>query len=130
LRYYNRKIGGGQVKKEISSKDPGTEGVQRIQEIRGRISAMDLICPGTLLERTKTCGKPNCRCAKDPDARHGPYYEWTWFEEGRLVHKTVSRAQAEIIKKAIGNYREIKSLFDRWKAETKAIILGMRNRNR
>lgn len=118
------------MKKEKSSENQGAEGFQRILEIRERISAIDLICSGTLLERTKTCGKPNCRCAKDPGARHGPYYEWTWLEEGRLVHRTVTRAQADFIKKAIENYREIKSLFDRWKAETKAIILGMRNRNR
>jgi hypothetical protein len=25
---------------------------------------------GSIVERWRTCGKPNCACAKDPDARH------------------------------------------------------------
>ena len=37
---------------------------------------MDYLCSGTLLRRMKMCGKPGCRCSEDPDARHGPYYEW------------------------------------------------------
>jgi hypothetical protein len=26
---------------------------------------------GTLVERLRKCGRPNCACAKDPAARHG-----------------------------------------------------------
>ena len=25
---------------------------------------------GSIVERVRTCGKPNCACASDPDARH------------------------------------------------------------
>ena len=62
----------------------------RIERIRDALAAIDYLCSGTLLERTKVCGKPNCRCATDPAARHGPYYEWGHMRAGKLVHRQVS----------------------------------------
>jgi hypothetical protein len=29
---------------------------------------------GSIVERTRRCGKPNCACARDPKARHGGLY--------------------------------------------------------
>jgi hypothetical protein len=45
---------------------------ERIARIRATLNGMDYLCSGTLLERMKICGKPGCRCAQDPQARHGP----------------------------------------------------------
>jgi hypothetical protein len=46
---------------------------ERIARIRATLNAMDHLCSGTLQRRMMICGKPNCRCTHDPDARHGPY---------------------------------------------------------
>ena len=46
--------------------------LQRIAAIREAFGAMELLCSGTLLERMEVCGKPGCRCANDPAARHDP----------------------------------------------------------
>src|SRR5215831_11192839 len=59
---------------------------ERISRIRAAFNAMEYLCSGTLLRRTKVCGKPSCRCAHDPSARHGPYYEWGHLKGGKLVH--------------------------------------------
>ena len=96
---------------------------RRIEEIRSQIDSFDLVCSGTLLERTKTCGKPNCRCATDPEAWHGPYHEWSWREGGRLVHKIVTPQQAQRLREAIDNYREIRALLTLWERESASIIL-------
>ena len=96
---------------------------RRIEQIRSQIDSIDLVCSGTLLKRTKTCGKPNCRCATNPEARHGPYHEWSWREGGRLVHKIVSPEQAQRLKRSIENYRKIQALLARWERESAAIIL-------
>ncbi len=101
---------------------------RRIEEIRSQIDSFDLICSGTLLKRTKTCGKPNCRCAADPKARHGPYHEWSWREGGRLVHKIVTPEQARRLRRAIDNYREIRALLTLWERESASIILRSRKR--
>ena len=94
----------------------------RIAQIREELAAIELLCSGTLLKRMKTCGSPTCRCAHDPAARHGPYYEWGHMQSGKLVHRVVSAEQAEVLRQAIANYRRLKKLLRRWEAETERLI--------
>jgi hypothetical protein len=110
--------------------EPEKEARKRIADIKKEIAKMDLVCSGTLIERTKTCGKPNCRCATDPKARHGPYYEWTRSEEGRFVHRTVSASQAGDVRKSIANYKALKDLLSQWKRQTLEIILSRKKRKK
>jgi hypothetical protein len=103
---------------------------RRIADIRNELARIELICSGTLLERTKVCGKPNCRCATDPDARHGPYFEWSHRVAGSLRHKILSPEQARQLRQAIDNHRDVQQLLDRWEHESAAIILGRNRRKR
>ena len=91
---------------------------QRTLALRRAISAMDFIATGTLLTRTKVCGRPNCRCASDPSARHGPYYEWNRRQDGRLVHRVISLERARRVQRALKNYRQIRALLAQWEQET------------
>ena len=110
------------------SNSPGklTSALRRAREdLRRAIEGGDLLCRGTLLKRTKLCGKSSCRCAKDPTARHGPYYEWGRMERDRLVHTMVSREQAAEIIRAIREHRRIQRLLRRWEREsTRALLLA------
>jgi hypothetical protein len=65
---------------------------EKIDRIRQALGELDTLCSGTLLTRMKVCGKPGCRCASDPSARHGPYYEWGHMKDGVLVHRSVTPA--------------------------------------
>jgi hypothetical protein len=95
---------------------------ERIARIRAALNVMEYLCSGTLLRRTKVCGKPGCRCAQDPSARHGPYYEWGHLKEGKLVHRVVSPEQAELLRLAIANYRQARQLLRAWEKETERLI--------
>jgi hypothetical protein len=95
---------------------------ERIASIRAVLNAMEYLCSGTLLRRTKVCGKPSCRCAQDPSARHGPYYEWGHLKNGKLVHRVVSPEQAELLQLAIANYRQARKLLRAWEKETERLI--------
>ncbi|MHB8195654.1 MAG: DUF6788 family protein [Vulcanimicrobiaceae bacterium] len=95
---------------------------ERIAGIREAIGAIDYLCSGTLQERMKLCGRPNCRCASDPSARHGPYYEWGHMKAGRLVNRMVSPEQAAALRLAIENYRKVRTLLRKWEAETERLI--------
>jgi hypothetical protein len=95
---------------------------ERIARIQESISAVDYLCSGTILKRMKVCGKPSCRCAKDPSARHGPYFEWGHMVEGKLVHRVVSPEQAAKLQQGIENYRKVKELMLAWEKETEKII--------
>jgi hypothetical protein len=94
----------------------------RLARIREAIQAVDYLCSGTLLRRTKLCGKPGCRCAQEPAARHGPYYEWGHMKGGKLVHRMVSARQAALLRVAIANYRKVRQLLRAWEAETERVI--------
>jgi hypothetical protein len=95
---------------------------ERLASIRATLNGIDYLCSGTLLERMKICGKPGCRCAQDPLARHGPYYEWGHMKDGKLVHRTVSPEQATILRAAIANYRKARKLMRAWEHETERLI--------
>ena len=94
----------------------------RIEHIRRALGAIDYLCSGTLLKRTKLCGKPGCRCATDPSARHGPYYEWGHMRGGKLVHRSVTAEQAALLEQAIANYRNARKLMQAWEVETEKLI--------
>ena len=102
----------------------------RIARIRATIGTVEPLCSGTLLRRTKVCGKPGCHCAQDPAARHGPYYEWGHMKGGRLVHRMVSPRQAALLRRAIANYRRVVRLLRAWETETERIIDAEERRRR
>ena len=95
---------------------------QKIAEIKRSLSALEHLSSGTLLKRTKVCGNPRCHCASDPAARHGPYYEWSYLNGGKLRHRTLRPEQADIMKLAIANHRKAKKLLRAWEAQTLRLI--------
>ena len=71
---------------------------------------------GSLSERFVKCGKPSCPCAKDPKARHGPYFSFTCAVKGRTHSRFLSPAQATIVGRQIERGRQFRSeIDDYWK---------------
>ena len=95
----------------------------RSSAIRRELAALDFVVSGTLHHRTKVCGKPTCKCATDPAARHGPYYEWGRMRGGKLVQSTVTPAQAKLLERAIANHQRAKALLAEWEQLSEAEIL-------
>ena len=95
----------------------------RSSAIRKELAALDFVASGTLHHRTKVCGKPTCRCATDPAARHGPYHEWGRMRDGKLVQSTITPAQAKLLERAITNHQRAKTLLAEWERLTEAEIL-------
>ncbi len=102
----------------------------RIERIRSAIARIDYLCSGTLLERFTSCGKAGCRCAQDPAARHGPYYDWGHMQDGKLVHRRLTAEQAALLRPAIANYQKVKELLRAWEMETERLIEAEAPRNR
>lgn len=100
------------------------------EDLRRALGSVEFLCRGTLVKRTKVCGKDSCRCAHDPAARHGPYYEWGRMERGRLVHSMVSPEQAAQLARAIHAHRQVQRLLRRWERESARVILKNRPPNR
>ena len=106
----------------LSPKRGAEQARTRIEHIRAALPEFDLVCSGTLVRRMIKCGKPNCRCASDNDARHGPYWQWGHMRTGKPTHRYVSEQQALVLRQAIDNYRRIKKLLNAWEENTERIV--------
>ena len=95
---------------------------EKIGRIRAELTEIEYLCSGTLHQRTKVCGRPTCRCAQDPLARHGPYYEWGHLKDGKLVHRVITPQQAHLLQQAINNQRHVKKLMRAWEEHTERLI--------
>ena len=106
----------------IPSKRSVQRARERIQGIRDSLGEFELLCSGTLSERMMKCGKPNCRCATDPSARHGPYFEWSHMNVGKPTRRYVSPQQAQLLRQAIADYRSLQKLLREWEENSERII--------
>lgn len=102
--------------------DPALAHRERIEQIKRQILEIELVVAGTLVRRTKVCSKPGCRCATDPEARHGPYFEWGRLERGRRTSTTVTPEKARLLKKALRDQRRLRVLLRRWEQESARAI--------
>jgi hypothetical protein len=109
-------------------KNAGPSEQPSIRALALELAGVALVCSGTLSERTMTCGKANCRCATDPQARHGPYYEWTWREGGKLRHKLIPPEKVALLREAIQHRRTVQELLTQWERESAPIIFQQLSR--
>jgi len=67
--------------------------------------------PGSLVERYRKCGKPNCRCAKRGAAEHGPDWILTRKVNGKTVTKGIPAGPAlEQTRAQIEEYKRFRDL--------------------
>ena len=96
---------------------------ERLRQIRERIGALGYIASGTLLRRTKLCGKPNCTCASDPAFRHGPYYQWSRRKGGRQDNTVIPAVAVDQFRRATTNYKRLRTLLRQWEEESVKLML-------
>jgi len=64
------------------------------QTLKTRIAEVGDMRPGSLVERYRKCGKPNCRCAKRGAQGHGPDWILTREVNGKTVTKAIPAGSA------------------------------------
>ena len=66
---------------------------------------------GSISENYRRCGSSSCHCAKDDDRRHGPYYAYTWKEEGRTRTRNLRAGpQLDELRVQVAEYRRFRRL--------------------
>jgi hypothetical protein len=88
------------------------------QRLLTGLGTMLPFCRGTLSKTYLTCGKPSCACAGDPSRRHGPYYQWTVMEKGKVKHRTLKPDEAETVRVGIAR----RHLFEEWCRKYAAVV--------
>ncbi len=94
----------------------------RFRDLQRQIAALGPIFTGTITRRMKLCGKPRCACHTDPDARHGPYLEWSRREGGRFVSTSVTPESAETLVRGITEHRKLDDLIAAWEQASLATL--------
>ena len=74
------------------------------------LAAMGFISQGSVVVRYTTCGKPTCRCQKDPSKRHGPYYQWSRAVAGKTMSRRLTEREAELYRGWIANRRRLEEI--------------------
>ncbi len=93
----------------MSAEIPAETHAER-RRIVAELGEMGFTLPGTISVRTVTCGRATCRCASDPDQRHGPYIQWSRTVKGRTRNKMLTPEQLERYQPWIDNGRRLRDL--------------------
>ena len=72
---------------------PSSAEHRALADIVHRLAQAGFALPGTLIERTMTCGRATCRCKADPPRLHGPYHQWTRKISGKTVTRNLTDDQ-------------------------------------
>jgi hypothetical protein len=81
------------------------------QAVKSQIAAVGEMRPGSLVQRYRKCGKPNCHCAKRGAQGHGPDWILTREVNGKTVTRTVpGGAAVQQTRAQIDEYKRFREL--------------------
>jgi hypothetical protein len=89
--------------------DPG-ELERRRNRIRGELSTLGDLRPGSLVDRYRKCGKPNCHCAAEEAGGHGPSWSLTRQLGGKTITKIIPVAAVPQTRQQIAEYQRFRRL--------------------
>ena len=82
----------------------------KYNELKRELLNIGYICKGSIVSSYRKCGKPYCKCAKNENAKHGPYWLWTRKENGKTVTKHLSKKQINLCKEFIQNSKKLEKI--------------------
>ena len=66
---------------------------------------------GSITENYRKCGKSSCRCAQPDDPGHGPYYAYTWKEDGKTRTRNLRPGpELDRLGRQVEHYRRFREL--------------------
>jgi hypothetical protein len=75
-----------------------------------QLSGLGDLRPGSLVERYRKCGKPNCRCAQPGETGHGPCWSLTHDVKGKTVTSIIPEALVPQTRVQIAEYHRLRDL--------------------
>lgn len=99
---------------------PGPEPAEdaELARITAEFARIGYCLPGSVVERSLTCGKARCACKADPPALHGPYRQWSRKLQGKTVSRWLSPEQSERYEGWFANARRARQLLTELEALT------------
>jgi len=75
-----------------------------------QLSGLGDLRPGSLVERYRKCGKPNCHCAQPDEPGHGPSWSLTHDVKGKTTTRIIPKAFVVQTREHIAEYRRFRNL--------------------
>jgi hypothetical protein len=82
----------------------------RRDRIRRELAAVGDLRPGSLGSRRIRCGNPNCRCKREGEPGHGPYWYLTSKQRGRSVAHSIPAAAVERTRRQVAEHKRLRRL--------------------
>jgi hypothetical protein len=84
---------------------------RRRSQLLRKLPPLDSVLRGSLIERYKRCGNPNCHCASGPG--HGPKYYLSVSYPGRSPQMDyVPQGDYEQVNQSLSNYTRIREILE------------------
>src|SRR5450756_2271396 len=77
----------------------------RCDTLKSQLAHVGDLRPGSLVERYRRCGKPNCHCAGKGAGGHGPSWSLTREVAGKTVTTVIPAAGVEQTRQQIAEHR-------------------------
>ena len=92
--------------------EPTTSALRRRRgQLLRKLPPLDAILRGSLVERYKRCGNPNCKCADGPG--HGPKYYLSVSYPGRSPQMDyVPQADYAQVRARVANYAQVREILE------------------
>lgn len=84
--------------------------IDTIDKLAYQCAYTDSLIQGTPGEVFRRCGQKNCKCAKDPAARHGPYLVIQVYQEKKQRQIPIKKEDKETWQKAKNYQKQMKTL--------------------
>jgi hypothetical protein len=86
----------------------------RLRQLAAELAEPKPMRRGCLSERTMKCSKPECPCAKDSKARHGPYFSLTRAVKGKTHSRYLTPEQAALARQQIEAGQEFRTKLENY----------------
>src|SRR6266446_1303783 len=92
--------------------EPSTSDLKRRRrQLLRKLPPLDSVLRGSLIERYKRCGNPNCKCAEGPG--HGPKYYLSASYPGRSPQMDyVPQAEHAQVSQCLANYTRVREILE------------------
>jgi hypothetical protein len=82
----------------------------RREQLKLQLSGLGDLRPGSLVERYRKCGKPDCHCALPDEPGHGPSWSLTHGVKGKTATKIIPKAFVPQTREHIAEYQRLRHL--------------------
>ena len=80
------------------------------ERVKMQLADLGDLRPGSLVERYRKCGKPNCHCAKPGESGHGPSWSLTHDSKGKTVTKVIPANLVSQTREQVAEYQRLRGL--------------------